>query len=59
MKVKNNLICVSIIMLIMIIAFIVGMITIIVMAFEIHTLIGILVLCAVVYYIGKKVLAIL
>ena len=59
MKVKNNLIWVAILMLIMIIVTIIAIVTMVIMAFKIHTLIGIFVLCAVVYWICRKLLYII
>ena len=56
MKVKNNLIWVAILMLIMIIVTIIAIVTMVIMAFKIHTLIGIFVLCAIIYWICRKLL---
>ena len=56
MKVKNNLIWVAILMLIMIIVTIIAIVTIVIMAFKIHTLIGIFVLCAIIYWVCRKLL---
>ena len=56
MKVKNNLIWVAILMLVMIIVTIIAIVTMVIMAFKIHTLIGIFVLCAIIYWICRKLL---
>ena len=56
MKVKNNLIWVAILMLVMIIVTIVAIVTMVIMAFKIHILVGIFVLCAVIYWICRKLL---
>ena len=56
MKVKNNLIWVAILMLIMIIVTIIAIVAMVIMAFKIHTLIGIFVLCAIIYWICRKLL---
>ena len=59
MKLRNNLIWVAILMLAMIIATIIAIVTIIVIAFKIHILVGIFVLCAVIYWICRKLLYII
>ena len=59
MKLRNNLIWVAILMLVMIIVTIIAIVTMVIMAFKIHTLIGIFVLCAVVYWICRKLLYII
>ena len=59
MKVKNNLIWVAILMLVMIIVTIIAIVTMVIMAFKIHPLIGIFVLCAVIYWICRKLLYII
>ena len=59
MKVKNNLIWVAILMLVMIIVTIIAIVTMVIMAFKIHTLIGIFVLCAIIYWICRKLLYII
>ena len=59
MKVKNNLIWVAILMLIMIIVTIIAIVTIVIMAFKIHILVGIFVLCAIIYWICRKLLYII
>ena len=59
MKVKNNLIWVAILMLVMIIVTIIAIVTMVIMAFKIHILVGIFVLCAVVYWICRKLLYII
>ena len=56
MKVKNNLIWVAILMLVMIIVTIIAIVTMVIMAFKIHTLIGIFVLCAIIYWVCRKLL---
>ena len=56
MKVKNNLIWVAILMLVMIIVTIIAIVTMVIMAFKIHILVGIFVLCAVIYWICRKLL---
>ena len=56
MKFRNNLIGIGLLMLIMIIVTIIAIVTIVIMAFKIHTLIGIFVLCAVIYWVCRKLL---
>ena len=56
MKFRNNLIGIGLLMLIMIIVTIIAIVTIVIMAFKIHTLIGIFVLCAIIYWVCKKLL---
>ena len=56
MKVKNNLIWIAILMLVMIIVTIIAIVTMVIMAFKIHTLIGIFVLCAIIYWVCRKLL---
>ena len=56
MKVKNNLIWVAILMLVMIIVTIIAIVTMVIMAFKIHILVGIFVLCAVIYWVCRKLL---
>ena len=59
MKFRNNLIGVALLMLIMIIVTIIAIVTMVIMAFKIHTLIGIFVLCAVIYWVCRKLLYII
>ena len=59
MKVKNNLIWVAVLMLVMIIVTIIAIVTMVIMAFKIHILVGIFVLCAVIYWICKSLLYII
>lgn len=59
MKFRQNLIGIAILMFIMIIVIITAIVTMVIMAFKIHTLIGIFVLCAVIYYICKKLITII
>ena len=59
MKVKNNLIWVAILMLIMIIVTIIAIVAMVIMAFKIHILVGIFVLCAVIYWICNKLMYII
>ena len=59
MKFRNNLIGIGLLMLIMIVVTIIAIVTMVIMAFKIHTLIGIFVLCAVVYWICRKLLYII
>ena len=56
MKFRNNLIGVALLMLIMIIVTIIAIVTMVIMAFKIHTLIGIFVLCAIIYWVCRKLL---
>ena len=56
MKFRNNLIGVALLMLIMIVVTIIAIVTMVIMAFKIHTLIGIFVLCAVIYWVCRKLL---
>ena len=59
MKFRNNLIGIALLMLIMIIVTIIAIVTMVIMAFKIHTLIGIFVLCAIIYWICRKLLYII
>ena len=59
MKLRNNLIWVAILMLVMIIVTIIAIVTIIIIAFKIHILVGIFALCAVIYWICRKLLYII
>ena len=56
MKFRNNLIGIGLLMLIMIIVTIIAIVAIVIMAFKIHTLIGIFVLCAIIYWVCRKLL---
>ena len=56
MKFRNDLIGVALLMLIMIIVTIIAIVTMVIMAFKIHTLIGIFVLCAIIYWVCRKLL---
>ena len=56
MKFRNNLMGVALLMLIMIIVTIIAIVTMVIMAFKIHTLIGIFVLCAIIYWVCRKLL---
>ena len=59
MKFRNNLIGVALLMLIMIVVTIIAIVTIVIMAFKIHILVGIFVLCAVIYWICHKLMYII
>ena len=59
MKFRNNLIGIALLMLIMIVVTIIAIVTMVIMAFKIHTLIGIFVLCAVIYWICHKLMYII
>ena len=59
MKFRNNLIGIALLMLIMIIVTIIAIVTIIIMAFKMHILVGIFVLCAVIYWICHKLMYII
>ena len=59
MKVKNNLIWVAILMLVMIIVTIIAIVTMVIMAFKIHILVGIFVLCAIIFWVCKRLLYIM
>ena len=59
MKLRNNLIWVAILMLVMIIVTIISIVTMVIIAFKIHILTGIFVLCAVIYWICRKLLYII
>ena len=59
MKVKNNLIWVAILMLVMIIVTIIAIGSMVIMAFKIHILVGIFVLCAIIFWICKRLLYII
>ena len=59
MKFRNNLIGVALLMLIMIVVTIIAIVAIVIMAFKIHILVGIFVLCAVIFWICRKLLYII
>lgn len=59
MRVKSNLIWVAILMLIMIVVTIIAIVTMVIMAFKLHILVGIFVLCAVIYWICCKLMYII
>lgn len=59
MKFRNNLIGLALLILIMIIVTIIAIVTMVIMAFKIHTLIGIFVLCAVIFWVCRKLLYII
>ena len=59
MKFRNNLIGVALLMLIMIIVTIIAIVAMVIMAFKIHILVGIFVLCAVIYWICHKLMYII
>ena len=59
MKVKNNLIWIAILMLVMIIVTIIAIVAMVIMAFKIHILVGIFVLCAIIYWVCRKLLYII
>ena len=59
MKFRNNLIGLALLILIMIIVTIIAIVTMVIMAFKIHTLIGIFVLCAIIYWVCRKLLYII
>ena len=59
MKFRNNLIGLALLMLIMIIVTIIAIVAMVIMAFKIHILVGIFVLCAVIFWICRKLLYII
>lgn len=59
MKFRNNLIGLALLMLIMIVVTIIAIVTIVIMAFKMHILVGIFVLCAIIYWICRKLLYII
>ena len=59
MKFRNNLIGLALLILIMIVVTIIAIVTMVIMAFKIHSLIGIFVLCAIIYWICRKLLYII
>ena len=59
MKFRNNLIGLALLMLIMIIVTIIAIVAMVIMAFKIHILVGIFVLCAIIYWICRKLLYIM
>jgi hypothetical protein len=59
MKVKNNLIWVAILMLVMIIVTIIAIVAMVIMAFKIHILVGIFVLCAIIYWMCRRLMCII
>ena len=59
MKFRNNLIGVALLMLTMIVVTIIAIVTMVIMAFKMHILVGIFVLCAVIYWICRKLLYII
>ena len=56
MKFRNNLIGVALLMLIMIVVTIIAIVTMVIMAFKMHILVGIFVLCAIIYWVCRKLL---
>lgn len=56
---RHNWIGIAILILIMIIVTIIAMVTIVIMAFKIHTLVGIFILCVVIYFICKQLIKII
>ena len=56
MKFRNNLMGVALLMLIMIVVTIIAIVTMVIMAFKMHILVGIFVLCAIIYWICRKLL---
>ena len=59
MKSRNNLIILMLLILVMIIVTIIAIVTMVIMAFKIHILVGIFVLCAVIYWICHKLMYII
>ena len=59
MKFRNNLIGVALLMLIMIVVTIIAIVTIVIMAFKMHILVGIFVLCAIIYWMCHKLMYIM
>ena len=59
MKFRNNLIGVALLMLIMIVVTIIAIVTMVIMAFKMHILVGIFVLCAIIYWICHKLMYII
>ena len=59
MKSRNNLIGLALLILIMIIVTIIAIVTMVIMAFKIHILVGIFVLCAIIYWVCRKLLYII
>ena len=59
MKFRNNLIGIGLLMLIMIVVTIIAIVAMVIMAFKIHILVGIFVLCAVIYWICHKLMYII
>ena len=59
MKFRNNLIGLALLMLIMIIVTIIAIVAMVIMAFKIHILVGIFVLCAIIYWICHKLMYII
>ena len=59
MKFRNNLIGLALLILIMIIVTITAIVTMVIMAFKIHILVGIFVLCAIIFWICKRLLYIM
>ena len=59
MKLRNNLIWVAILMLVMIIVTIIAIVAMVIIAFKIHILVGIFVLCAIIYWVCRKLLYII
>lgn len=56
---RSNLVGIALLMLLMIIVTIIAMVAIIIMAFKIHTLVGVFVLCAVIYWICRRLMYII
>ena len=56
---RSNLVGIALLMLLMIIVTVIAMVAIVIMAFKIHTLVGIFVLCAIIYWICRRLMYII
>lgn len=56
MSIRNEILGLALLILIMIIAVITAIIAIIILAFKVNTLLGIIVLCAVIYWIILRII---
>lgn len=59
MRANKKLIWIAILVLLMLVVTIIAIVTMVIMAFKIHILVGIFVLCAVIYWICHKLMYII
>lgn len=59
MRANKKLIWIAILVLLMLVVTIIAIVAIVIMAFKIHILVGIFVLCAIIYWICRRLMYIL